>query len=63
MGILTEDAACNLRGDIVIFTLFVIVIFCNSHICVYGGNTVEKRVTFITVIKIKLHLFVNAVTF
>ena len=26
MGILTEDAACNLRGDIVIFTLFVIVI-------------------------------------
>ena len=27
MGILTEDAACNLRGDIVIFTLFVIVIF------------------------------------
>ena len=45
MGILTEDAACNLRGDIVIFTLFV------SHICVYGGDTVEKRVTFITVIK------------
>ena len=27
MGILTEDAACNLRGDIVIFILFVIVIF------------------------------------
>ena len=27
MGILTEDAACNIRGDIVIFTLFVIVIF------------------------------------
>ena len=27
MGILTEDAACNLREDIVIFTLFVIVIF------------------------------------
>ena len=27
MGILTEDAAGNLRGDIVIFTLFVIVIF------------------------------------
>ena len=27
MGILTEDAAFNLRGDIVIFTLFVIVIF------------------------------------
>ena len=27
MGILTEDAACNLRGDSVIFTLFVIVIF------------------------------------
>ena len=27
VGILTEDAACNLRGDIVIFTLFVIVIF------------------------------------
>ena len=29
MGILTEDAAaaCNLRGDIVIFTLFVKVIF------------------------------------
>ena len=26
MGILTEDAACHLRGDIVIFTLFVIVI-------------------------------------
>ena len=26
MGILTEDTACNLRGDIVIFTLFVIVI-------------------------------------
>ena len=23
----SEDAACNLRGDIVIFTLFVIVIF------------------------------------
>ena len=47
MGILTEDAACNLRGDIVIFTLFV----RNSHICVYGGDTVEKRVTIITVIK------------
>ena len=46
MGILTEDAACNLRGDIVIFTLFVIVIF----VCVCGGDTVEKRVTFITVI-------------
>ena len=27
MGILTEDAVCNLRGDIVIFTLFVTVIF------------------------------------
>ena len=27
MGILTEDAACNLGGDIVLFTLFVIVIF------------------------------------
>ena len=27
MGILTEDAACYQRGDIVIFTLFVIVIF------------------------------------
>ena len=27
VGILTEDAACNLRGDIVIFTLLVIVIF------------------------------------
>ena len=27
MGILTEEAACNLRGDIVISTLFVIVIF------------------------------------
>ena len=27
MGILTEDAACNLRADIIIFTLFVIVIF------------------------------------
>ena len=27
MGILTEDAACNLRGDIVIFTLFVIVMY------------------------------------
>ena len=27
MGILTEDAACNFRGDSVIFTLFVIVIF------------------------------------
>ena len=27
MGIITEDAASNLRGDIVIFTLFVIVIF------------------------------------
>ena len=26
MGVLTEDTACNLRGDIVIFTLFVIVI-------------------------------------
>ena len=24
---LTEDAACNLRRDIVIFTLFVIIIF------------------------------------
>ena len=46
MGILTEDSACNLRGDIVIFTLFF-----NSHICVYGGDTVEKRVTFIAVIK------------
>ena len=45
MGILTEDAACNLRGDIIIFTLFAIVIF------VFGGDTVEKRVTFITVIK------------
>ena len=33
MGILTEDAACNLRGDIVIFTLFVIF-----YICVYGGD-------------------------
>ena len=46
VGILTEDAACNLRVDIVIFTLFVIVIF----VCM-GGDTVEKRVTFITVIK------------
>ena len=46
MGILTEDAACNLRGDIVIFYSV-----CNSHICVYGGDTVEKTVTFITVIK------------
>ena len=27
MGILTEDAACNLRGDILMVTLFVIVIF------------------------------------
>ena len=27
MGILTEEAACNLRGDIVFFTLFIIVIF------------------------------------
>ena len=27
VGILKEDTACNLRGDIVIFTLFVIVIF------------------------------------
>ena len=27
VGILTEDAACNLRVDIVFFTLFVIVIF------------------------------------
>ena len=27
MGIFKEDAACNLRGVIVIFTLFVIVIF------------------------------------
>ena len=27
MGILTEEEACDLRGDIVIFTLFVIVIF------------------------------------
>ena len=27
MGILTEDAACNLRGDILIFSLFVKVIF------------------------------------
>ena len=26
MDILTEDAACNLRGYIVMFTLFVIVI-------------------------------------
>ena len=46
MGILTEDAACNVREDIVIFTLFVIVIF----VCMWG-DTVEKRVTFITVIK------------
>ena len=27
VGILSEDAACNLREDIVIFTLFIIVIF------------------------------------
>ena len=27
MGILTEDAACNLRGDMVNLTLFIIVIF------------------------------------
>ena len=27
MGILTKDAACNLREDIVIFNLFEIVIF------------------------------------
>ena len=33
---------------------------CNSHICVYGGDTIEKRVTFITVIKIMLHLFVQS---
>ena len=26
MGIFTENAACNLRGDIVFFTLFVIVL-------------------------------------
>ena len=30
MGNLTEDAACNLRGDIVILSLFVIVIFVFS---------------------------------
>ena len=46
MGILREDAACNLRGDIVIFYSV-----CDCHICVYGGDIVEKRVTFITVIK------------
>ena len=44
VGILTEDPACNLRGDIVIFYSV-----CNSHILVYGGDTVEKRVNFITV--------------
>ena len=38
MGILTEDAACNLRGDIVIFTLFVIVIF----VCL-GGGVIPSR--------------------
>ena len=27
VGFLTEEAACNLSGDIVIFTLFVLVIF------------------------------------
>ena len=27
MGILKEDAACNIRGDILILSLFVIVIF------------------------------------
>ena len=43
MGILTEDAACNLRGDVVIF-----LSVCKSHICVYRGDTVEKRVTFKT---------------
>ena len=37
MGILTEDAACDLRGDIVIFTLFVIVIF------VYNGVIPSRK--------------------
>ena len=37
MGILTEDAACNLRGDIVFFTLFVIVIF------VCGGVILSRK--------------------
>ena len=37
MRILTEDATCNLRGDIVIFTLFVIVIFVcmGCFVCMY----------------------------
>ena len=30
MGILTEDVVCNLRGDIVILSLFAIVIFVYS---------------------------------
>ena len=30
MGILKEDAACNIRGDILILSLFVIVIFVYS---------------------------------
>ena len=57
MRIVTEDAACDLRGDIVIFNLFVIVRF----VCM-GVIPSRKKVTFITVIK-NLHLFVNAVTF
>ena len=32
MGIRTEDAACSLRGDIVILSLFEIVIFVYSRL-------------------------------
>ena len=37
MGIRTEDAACNLRGDIVILRLLVVVIF------VYGGLIPSRK--------------------
>ena len=37
MGILTEDAACNLRGAIVILSLLVIVIF------VYSGLILSRK--------------------
>ena len=59
MGILTEDAAaaCNLRGDLVIFTLFVIVIF----VCM--GVIRREKSDIHNGHKIKLHLFVNAATF
>ena len=40
MGILTEDAGCNLRGDIVILSLFVIVIF------VYSGLIPSRKARY-----------------